>query len=221
MPEAELVTGSTNFSDLINANAVEYGLQAKDAEEYAALNQAYVVNYARSQNPSTDSREATVLKNQAREALVREARRLTKLCQAARNMDDAKRRALGINVPDRESTAKPAPRTRPATSVRDVDGHVIELGLRDADNPRRSRPVGAAGANVLTHVGETAPASMSDWTFQGNATRRTFTFTIPAMVPPGAKVWITAAWYGTRGETGPLASPIMTHVGFGGVSKAA
>ena len=220
-PEAELVTGSTNFSDLINADAPQYGLQSKDAEDYAVLNQAYAVGYARSRNPSTDSREATALKNQARDALVREARRLTKLCQAARNMDDAKRRALGINVPDRDPSRKPRPTTRPGLGVGEVDGHRIGLVVRDADNPRRSRPIGAAGANVLIHVGESAPATIAEWAFQGNATRRRYEFTVPASAQPGAKVWITAAWYGTRGETGPMATPIVAHVGFGGVTKAA
>jgi hypothetical protein len=31
-------------------------------------------------------------------------------------------------------------------------------------------------------------------------------------VPPGAKVWLTACWYNPRGELGPAATAVYTHI---------
>ena len=40
-------------------------------------------------------------------------------------------------------------------------------------------------------------------------------------LPGGTKVWLTAAWFNPRMQTGLACDPVPTQVNFGGVSKAA
>jgi hypothetical protein len=76
------------------------------------------------------------------------------------------------------------------------------------------------GAAVFTYVGATPPADTSDWTFVGNTARTSFDVELPATMPAGATMWITAFWFNPRKQSGPAATP--TSVGNpGGIAEAA
>jgi hypothetical protein len=56
---------------------------------------------------------------------------------------------------------------------------------------------------------------MAKWTFRGIATRRTFDVNMDADVPAGAKVWIAAMWFSTRGELSTPSTAQSVRVGDG------
>jgi hypothetical protein len=47
---------------------------------------------------------------------------------------------------------------------------------------------------------------MAEWTFEGNMTRPVFAIDLDSAVPAGARVWIAAMWYNTRGQCGPVSA---------------
>ena len=217
----ELITWLNAFYGNLASDPGSFGTTPERVAELDATRSNFLARHAKSSDKATNSGEAYEATMLAKAAVLRSVRSLVRQIQAWPQITDDKRRALDITVPDRSRTPAPRPSTPPALDVVYVDGHSVTLRLRDAANVRRSRPVGASGANVLTFVGDLAPTSLAGWTFQGNATTREFSFVAPPTAQPGSRVWITATWYGTRGETGPLAQPVYTHVGFGGVAKAA
>src|SRR5687768_14510632 len=64
--DAELYTGSANFSTLITATPTVFGLTAPQATAYAALNAAYAAAYVAANNPLTRTKPAITAKNDAK-----------------------------------------------------------------------------------------------------------------------------------------------------------
>ena len=61
-------------------------------------------------------------------------------------------------------------------------------------------------------MGETAPSTESDWTFQGNTNKTTIDVSFPPTVEPGAKVWFTAFFYNGRKQSGLAAVAVSTNL---------
>ena len=95
------------------------------------------------------------------------------------------------------------------------------LDSRDT-NPPRKNPNLLWGATVFSHVGETAPTTENDWTYEGNTSKTTLTVQFPQALPPGTKVWFTAVWYNRKAETGPPAAAVTCNLpGGAAMAKAA
>lgn len=78
-----------------------------------------------------------------------------------------------------------------------------------------------AGTTVLSYVGDNPPASRDDWTLEGNFSKNNLEVAFDADLAPGTKVWFTGFYFNTRMISGPMAQPVMSHIGFGGLSMAA
>jgi len=219
--EAELVTWAGNFASLTTAAPTDYGLTIEQAADYAAAQTAFTNAYDVANHPSTRTPMAIEEKDDLKAALIAITRDLVRVCQAWPEMTNAKRVALGITVRDPEPTPVPIPEQSPQLDIAAVNGRRISLRLRDSQTGERKKPEGVNGAAVLSYVGETIPANIRDWSFEGNTTRTDVDVVFDETVPMGAKVWLTAYWFNRRAESGPACSPVSTHVGFGGLSQAA
>ncbi|MEM8495652.1 MAG: hypothetical protein AAF663_09735 [Planctomycetota bacterium] len=217
--ESELVTWMTNFKTLIDAAPTDYGLTSTQASDYDALADAYLAAYQTANDPSTRTAPAIEAKDTAKAAVLAETRRLVRIAQAWPGMTNAKRSDLGITVPDTDPTPVPVPSEEPQLDVASVNGRRVSLRLREQSTGERRKPAGVAGATVLSYVGETIPASIRDWSFEGNTTRLDVDVVFADAVPQGAKVWVTAYWYNRKAESGPACPPVSTHIGFGTLSE--
>jgi hypothetical protein len=207
--EAGLLAWSTQFSAKITATPTAYGLVAAQATAYAALHTAYSTAYAAANNTTTNSKQAIIAKNQAKENLLNGpggAWQLVDVCQHWPSMTDSLRGELNIRIPDADPTPIPAPAQPPLLSIMSTSGRTLKMRLRDKENPdRRGKPVGVAGATVLYFVGENTPADPSQWMFLLNESRTEFFADVPPVVIAGSKVWITAFWFNNRKQSGPVA----------------
>lgn len=68
--EADLLTWSANWNQKINADSTLYGLTDPQANAYDVLHVAFEAAYAAVHNPNTNTKQATIAKNQAKEALL-------------------------------------------------------------------------------------------------------------------------------------------------------
>ncbi len=219
--EADLLLWSNNFSTLINADAVAYGLTLTQASDYAALNTAYAAALQAANDNGTRTPSAIVTKNNAKAALIAFARELAGIVRENPNVTDTQKSNLGLNVPNPEPSPVPVPEYPPVMYVERTFGRTVRIRLRDMENTdRRGKPDGVIGATVLYYVGATVPDDVTAWSFYCNDGRTIVDVTIPTSVPEGSKVWITAFWFNTRKESGPAASPIYTNV-VGGLVQAA
>jgi hypothetical protein len=219
--ESELLLWSTNFDKFINLAPADYGLTADQAAAYNVLHTAFSDALHAASEPHTRTPSIIIIKNDAKEALIEEARVLARLVQATPGVTDAQRNDLGLTVRDDEPTPVPEPHEPPDIDVQGAKARTITIRLHEKDNPsKRGRPWNTRGAAVFSYVGDAPPDDLDAWHFEGNTGKTVIQVRVPDTVPGGAAVWLTAFWIGTRMESGPATQPVKVHIP-GGLSKAA
>lgn len=213
--DAGLLAWATNLRDRLGASPATYNLDTATIDAFEALMDVYSARLAEAVNPITSTRGKVAAKNDAREALKKSARLLA-FHLYGQGLTDEQIINLGLTVKDREPTASEAPSQSPTMKLVSVRGNIVSIKMSDSVvESNRGRPEGVAGATVLAHVGESAPASILDWKFATNTTRLSVDVPFDPSLAPGTKVWITAFWRGPRDQSGPAADPIVTALGMG------
>ena len=218
LTDSGLLNWSENFAAQLAPDPTAFGLTMEEVGAYQQLQGNYDLAYTAATNPSTRGKATIATKNQTRKALITESRRLAMIATNYPATTDAQRLALGLTVRDKEPTPVPVPDSSPMVEVREVKNQRITLVLHNAESTSRAKPEGVRGATVFTYIGASTPAELSDWKFEGNVTRTLVDLDMPATVPSGSKVWITAFWFNTKGQSGPATPPIYTYLG-GGLSQ--
>jgi hypothetical protein len=218
--EADLVTWSANFSTRISATPTAFGLTAGQATAYATLNTAWATAFTAASNDATRTPSAIITKNDARDALVANARMLAKIVQGYPAITNTQRSDLGLTVPTDEPTPINPPTEPPVLEVVSVIGRTMKIRLSAVGSERRGKPEGVSGATVLSFVGSTPPVAIGDWKFEGSITRTTFDVEFPTSVPAAAQVWLCAFWFNPRSQSGPACTPVSAYIA-PGVSVAA
>src|SRR5438270_1215091 len=96
-PDALLLAWSANFSTLISAGAVSYGLTVGQATAYAALHASYSTALA-AVDPPIRNKAAVATKNTARTALKANARMLARIVEATPTVTNTQKVTLGLTV---------------------------------------------------------------------------------------------------------------------------
>src|SRR5947209_7428713 len=187
--EAELYTGSANFSTKISSTPTAYGLVAAQATVYAALNTAWASAYNAALDPATRTKAKIAAKNQAKVNLKASAANLSKIIQGTPSVTDEQKIELGLNV--RATPAPiPPPSVRPGVDLVSVVGRLVSVRIHDsATSSKRGKPAGVLGANVYSFVGATYPTDPTGWQFEGATTKNKFDVLFPDSVAGGATVW--------------------------------
>lgn len=218
----QLLSFTTNLAQKLIATPTIYGATAAQADDYDGLNASFASALALVQDPVTRSPVNYESKRMKKKALISATRELVRILQSSPEMDDEKRRALGLTVPVPGRTRVPRPNRSPVLTVVAVEGARVKLRLRDPNDPdRRRRPAGVKGATVLSYVGDSFPVNTEDWAIQGNLSTMQTTLTMPATLPAGTKVWFTAFWFNAKMESGPAANPVSAFLGGGGIATVA
>jgi hypothetical protein len=209
--EADLISFSKVFDAKITADPTAYGLTPDQAAAYTLLQDAFVAAWEVVQDPDTRTTPNTQTKDAAKEMLINGhggVRELVKIIQANPNVTNTQRAELQITIPDDEHTPVDVPDVPPDLSIISVFARTIKVRLEDQENPtRRAKPAGVQGATILYHVGATAPSDPAEWTFAMNTSTTTFDVDLPASVPAGSQVWLSAFWFNARKDASPAATP--------------
>ena len=217
--DSEVLQGTADFGAAITAAPTDYGLTAAQATAYAMTQTVYATAYATAANPSTRTRSAIEAKNQARKELVSMSRQLSDYIIRVSTVTNAQ--LIDLGLPPREQPQPiPAPSAAPSVEVLSVNGRKVLIRLWDSQVARRGKPPGTIGASVFSAVGTTAPASISDWKFEGNIGRTKVEVVFDDSIPAGGTVWLTAFWFNGRKESGPACDPVSVTFGGVGVSLA-
>ena len=173
--EADLVTWSTNFNTLIVATPTAFGLVAGQATTYTGLHTAFVDAYQAAKDPGTRTPASIVTKNDARRALVANARLLARIIQATPSVTDTQRAELGLSV-----RGEPAPVGNPGTPT---DFRVGLLGDGSLDLKWKCKnPAGCTNVvyQVWRRLGGTGALA-----YLGGVGQRKF---VDTTIPPGASL---------------------------------
>jgi hypothetical protein len=214
--------GLLDFSLDLHSNAVRLG------ESVTGLSETTLANYLTSRahfvdayntwhNAATRTPAACQFKDEKGRSLRNGTRSVVAAVRAFAGMSDSTLKELGIPPIKPRRHEQPAPTESPVVSIEQVVGARVKVRLSQLDDNRRGRPAGAAGATIMSFVGENYPTSGRQWTFQSNVTKTTAVVDFPADVAPGTKVWIAASWVSRRLESGPMCQPISINLPGGGV----
>lgn len=197
---------TASFEKQISANPASFGLTVDEANEFAALNEAWQAAFTAANRNGTRTPTAIVVKDDARTAVVAMLRSLGMAIQKRPQTTNDQRTALGLRVPSPYRTPIGRPQSAPMLHVYSVLGQTVKITLRDlVHDGRRGKPFGVAGATIYVQVAEKASSNTSDWVSLGNFTRPKISLTLPTwLCPPGSKIWLAACWYNPRGQAGPM-----------------
>jgi hypothetical protein len=106
--DAELYTGSDNFSTLLTASPLVYGVSVLAAADYATKNTAWRTAYEAAITPETRTKAKVAAKNAQRAIIRAAASALAKIIDGTLTVTDEQKIELGLNV-----RAIPAPRPAP------------------------------------------------------------------------------------------------------------
>jgi hypothetical protein len=215
-----LASWALSFATYINSgiDPTTIGLTLDEATAYQMLQQDYATKLAAAKDPETRGNATIYAKQEAKQSLVSESRRLAMIVTNYPATTNKQRQAMGLTIKDTTPSPVPVPDSAPVVEVREVKNQRITLVLHNAESTSRAKPAGVKGATLFSYVGESTPAALSDWKFEGNVTRTLVDLDMPATVPNGSKVWITAFWFNSKAESGPATAPIYTYLG-GGLSQ--
>ena len=121
--------------------------------------------------------------------------------------------SIGLHIPDSSPTQSQPPQTRAVLTVISSDGRSVRVRIADELTPnQKAKPASASEYEVFSFVGESAPADLAAWSYQGQGTRNVFDVTFPATVASGAKVWLVARWCNRKGQPGPQSQPVAAMI---------
>jgi len=217
--DALLKPQAVNFSTVLAANPAVYQQTPATATSVTAAVGAYVASFdtlTEARANGVRSEQMTATKDADREAMLDALRPIYALVQESTLVSDALKIALGVHVKSTHNTPQPVPQFAPLMGVVKVDGSIVTLRMADPEEPGSNRrPLFTAGMSVFSYVGETPPATATDFKFEGNTGKTTIDIALPPSVATGATVWFTCFYFNNRKESGPACTPISTTLGAG------
>lgn len=204
-----------NFASYVADNFLALGLQSGDNDIIQAKMAAFATAFVAAQSAATRT-PVTIATQVASDGDANDvARQYAQIMNNNPAVTDDQRAALQITI----RTARPfgritAPLTWPLLTVEKYGPLIHFLSWRDSaalSVKIKSKPFGAASAQLFMHVGATPPADPATAVFVGNFTR------LPVTVEHdnasiGQTAYYYARWITNRGLEGPLVGPVSATV---------
>ena len=220
LSDSLLLFWSANFLSQAGMLLGAVGLDSSQVSAYAVAHGAFADALSTASNPATKTQPRVAEKNAQRAALKAMARNLAKVANAFPGVSNASRIALGLTPRIGTASSIQPPVDPPGMEILSIMGRTIQVKLHGTGTDLRGKPRGVAGASYFRFIGPTPPSDIAEWIFEGSGTRSTFTVNLPASIPAGSQVWLTAFWFNPRAQPGPMGTPVTVWVG-GGLARAA
>ena len=220
MTDKEFLLWSGNVATLTTATPAVFGASVAQAALFSTAQATFSAAMAALSNPNTQTPVWVAAKNTARKALLAQAKAVVAIADTTITVTPAQRAQLGI-PPKLAPTPVPQPGTSPIISIVSMLGLVVKLQLVDSVSKKKTKPPGVVNAIIFSYVGPTPPADMSNWKYQGIATKPIVNVNFPIGTPAGSLVWFAAFWSNAKGESGIPSQPVSANIPGGGVSMAA
>lgn len=205
--DADLLAWAANFSALITATPIPFGLVAADATALATATTAFTTSLAAATNPATRTSVTVATKDANRASLVVMIRALAARIQGTQSVNASQKTNLGLTVRSTSRTPIPAPTVRPLTSIVSTSGGNLDLRISSESSPdSRAMPNGTIGANVYVAAGTTAPLTLDGYDFRGFTGKGIATIDV-ASYPVGTVLHVVTRYTNRRGDLGPASIP--------------
>jgi hypothetical protein len=221
MPQkkADQVQWAQTFVNVVGTKGSQYGVPADLLTQFTTINTSLQTAWTVAQEPATRTRGTVAAADNLLKSMRAAAKNLVSIIQGTPSVTDQMKIDAGLTVRKTTPSKKPSPSTSPFIQVNSVDGRTVTIELRQSKS-KRGRPTQVAGATVLTYTGTDVPQDPSEWRFATNTSKTTVSIPFGPSTT-GDTVFITAFWIGTRGESGPAATPVSVNLPAGGVLPTA
>jgi len=211
--DAQFDTWQVNFVTYVNAHLLDLGLDAADVVDLNATAATWTTEYPAHTAAQAAAEAARQAKDGARSGFEGAIRPLVRRLQASPDVDDAERAAMGITVPDRETTPQVPPKTRPVVSVDTSQRLQHTIAFADEATPtRKAKPAGVMGAELWVKVGDPPPVDPGELTFLSLDTRTPYVADFPGE-DGGKTAHYMLRWVATTGEKGPWSETASATIG--------
>lgn len=205
-----------NFSNLISADPIRYGLEQSDATIIANLKTTYDDAYQTVQSPSTRTPNAIGQKDALKASAIASVRVYAMLIKSNAGVTNDDKLALGIHVDDTTHTPIPAPESSPLLNIVSAFSGVHHIRYADENTPTsRRKPHGAIQIELYVHVGTNATADPEAAKFVGAYTRNPILYEFDSQDANKIATYF-ARWRTQKGLVGPWSLPVAMTVAFGG-----
>src|SRR5436190_7453975 len=217
--DSELLNFAQNYSSKITAGPIPLGLTAGIATILSGYVTAFQTKLAALNDPLNRNPVAFQQKDEAKGVLVAYIRETARQIQGTMTVTDDQRTELRLTIRDTNPTPVEPIIVPPALKIISIFGRNIRIQVRDASGTARGRPATADGAIIYSFIGPTAPAGTEGWTCEGPITKDSTIINFPESTAVGARVWLTAQWFNTKGS-GPGCTPVAAVIGAEGALAA-
>lgn len=207
--DAEFNTFLKQFAAAVTANPGAYGLTAADLVPLQAALANWIVVYPAHEDAKKKALTASEIKTKGRDDGEKAARSLAKKIEGHPEIDNALRVSAGL--PPRESGKSPigAPTTRPLGRLEAKPNSTLVIHFVDEETPlRKAKPDGVHACEIRIHVGDSAPADESGFTFLAHDTRTPYADE-HASADAGKTASYMLRWLNAKLEPGPW-SPVVS-----------
>lgn len=215
--DADFENWFANFSTLLTATPVAYGLTAPDAVIVAAAYTAWNAAFLLATNPTTRTSATIAQKDAERASAEATVRPYAQAISKNASVSDALKTGIGVNLINTGRTPIPPPLTTPTLSFRAATPLVHQLGYTDSALPAgKAKPFGAIGIELWRAIG-TVPAvdpSQADYYAQFTKSPLTVDF---ASGDVGKQCtyfarWVTRSGPAGKSQPGPWSAPLTVGV---------
>jgi hypothetical protein len=142
-------------------------------------------------------------------SLRRLIRQLVKQIKANPNVPTPTLQAGGLPPRSGKKPKKPKPATPITPAVKPAGPATVIITLLDGVDPTATtKPASAAGALIYYSTSPVRPTSTADGVLLTQTGKLRTQVTMPASTR-GQTVWIFAVWLGSRGDVGPMGTPLQ------------
>lgn len=210
--DTDFNTWAATFTEYARSHFDALDLNEDAVQEAVALAQTFQTALDRSNAAQNAARSAIAAKDDARVALEKVLRELTREVQGNAIVSDAQRKSLGVTVRDKTPTPVAAPTSSPELIVEIWGRLTHRIRFRDAATPtRRAKPDGVSGCEIWVKVGGDVPKDESEMRYIGRASRSPFAHDF-AGESAGKTAFYRARWVSTRGETGAWSQTVSATI---------
>lgn len=210
--DADFMVWLDNFSTLLTAAPLTYGLTAADASALAALTATFDTALAAATNGSTRGPSTIAAKDAARAGAEARARQLATLIQANPVITEAQKTDLGLTVRKTNKTPVPPPTTSPLLVFTAATPLQHTLRYSDQLTPdSRARPFGASALllSVWIRPSGTPASGPPDQVLTITRNPVGVTFTGPDVTKMATYL---ARWVTLTGKEGPVSTPVAAAI---------
>lgn len=173
--DADFDAWTVNFSTLITASPVTYGLVTGDATAIAAAKTSWHAAYLLASNPATRTSVTVANKDAERILCTSIVRPYAVTISRDPSVDNGDKTAVGVNLPNTARTPVPPPSTVPGLALVSAIHFLHTLAYKDTSTPTtKAKPPGAIGMELQTLVAVTAGADPSTGRSWGIVTKSPF-----------------------------------------------